>query len=323
MTRFFGLDVHKDVVQICGLDANGKELMNRQIPCTRESLLAWARGSLRPEDHMALEATTNSWAVVELVQPFVSRLVVSNPMKTKAIAEARVKTDRVDARVLAQLLRVDFLPGVWIPDAATRRLRHLTHRRAALSADMTAVKNRIHAHLHQRLIHAPVDDLFRSQAGLRWLAALAIDPDGRAAIDSDLRILGVMAEEQDKLDETIQKVAYDDHRARLLMTLPGISYVTAVTLLAAWGDPSRFAEADRAVAYLGLVPSTRQSASHCYHGPINKQGSAHARHVLVQAAHMAGRHPGPLGLHSANSPSGRTRISRSWPAPGNWPGSPG
>lgn len=296
MPRFFGLDIHKDVVQICCLDAGGKELVNRQLPCTREDLLRWAAQHLAPDDHLALEATTNTWAVVELLRPFVARLVVSNPMKTKVIAEARVKTDRVDARVLAQLLRADFLPGVWIPDAATRRLRHLSHRRAGLSADMTAVKNRIHAHLHQRLIRVPVEELFRSEAGLAWLATVELDPDGRAAVDSDLRILRALSAEQELLDGAIRQVAYEDARARLLMTLPGVGFIAAVTLLAAWGDPSRFADADRAVSYLGLVPSTKQSAAHCYHGPITKEGSAHARWVLVQAAQAAGRHPGPLGV---------------------------
>lgn len=296
MSRYYGLDVHKEVVQICCLNAEGQELSNSQVPCSRERLLDWAQHNLKTDDHLALEATINTWAIVDLLRPFVTHLVVSNPMKTKTIAEARVKTDRVDARVLAQLLRVDFLPGVWIPDAQTQKLRRLCHRRAALSADRTAVKNRIHAHLHQRLIRVPVEDLFRSRVGLDWLNTLPLDADGRSAIDSDLRILQAMTHEQELVDQTIHQTAYADGRARLLMTLPGVSSITALTILSAWGDANRFVDADHAVAYLGLVPSTRQSASHCYHGRITKDGSAHARHVLVQAAKMAGRHPGPLGV---------------------------
>jgi transposase len=295
MPRYFGLDVHKDVVQVCCLDDTGKVLTNARIPCTREALTAWADAHLAAEDHVALEATTNTWAVVDLLATRAARLVVSNPLKTKAIASARVKTDRVDAKVLAQLLRVDFLPGVWVPDPRTLRLRQLTHRRAGLSADATAVKNRIHATLHMRLIRPPVDDLFRA-AGRAWLADVPLDPDGRAAVDGDLRVLAAIEAEIERADLAVRQVAYADDRAKLLMTLPGVSYLTAVTLLAAWGDPARFPDADHAVAYLGLVPSTRQSGSSCHHGPITKEGSAHARHVLVQAAHMAGRHPGPLGV---------------------------
>lgn len=295
MRRFIGLDVHKQVVQVCCIEADGTERFNRQLRCSRQVLQDWARQNLDPADELALEATTNTWAVAELVRPFVKRVVVSNPLKTKAIAEARVKTDKVDARVLAQLLRVDFLPDVWIPDEHTQRLRRLTHRRAALGADMTAVKNRIHAVLHQRLIEPPVKELFR-QAGLAWLEQLELDEDGRADLDSDLRILQALTEEQHALDRRIQQVAYDDDRIRLLMTLPGVSYVTATTLLAAWGDPGRFPDAGRAVSYLGIVPSIKQSASTCHHGPITKAGSAHARWVMIQAAQMAGRHPGPVGV---------------------------
>jgi hypothetical protein len=160
---------------------------------------------------------------------------------------------------------------------------------------MTAVKNRIHATLHQRLIHAPMPDLFRDK-GLRWLKALELDEEGRAALDGDLRMLAAMNRELLLVDEVIKRIAYQDRRARLLMTLPGMGVVSAVTLLAAWGDPARFPDADHAVSYLGIVPSTRQSAFNCAHGPITKLGSSHARWAMVQAAHMAGRHAGPLGV---------------------------
>jgi transposase len=101
MGMFFGLDAHKEVVQVCCLSADGKEIFNIRRPCTREALMEFARAHLTADDELAIEATTNTWAVVALLRPFVRRVVVSNPMKTRAIAEARVKTDKVDARVLA------------------------------------------------------------------------------------------------------------------------------------------------------------------------------------------------------------------------------
>ncbi len=115
-----------------------------------------------------MEATTNTWAVVALLEPFVAEVVVSNPLRTRAIATAKIKTDRVDALVLAQLLRSDFLPRVWQPDADTRRRRALSTERANLVSDRTRLKNRIHAVLHQRLIEAPAGDLFQP-ASRRWL----------------------------------------------------------------------------------------------------------------------------------------------------------
>ena len=109
--RYVGLDVHKHVVVTCILDIRGHVLHRHRFPCTRAGLDRFARHYLRPTDQGALEATTNTWAVVNLLKPCVAAVVVSNPLRTKAIAEAKIKTDKVDALVLAQLLRCDFLPS--------------------------------------------------------------------------------------------------------------------------------------------------------------------------------------------------------------------
>lgn len=295
MIHFVGLDVHKQVVQATIIDEKGITIHQSRFPCSGEDLLRFAKEHLSSDDHLALEATTNTWAVVAILKPFVKNLVVSNPLRTKAIAQAKVKTDKVDAMVLAQLLRCDYLPPVWIPDKQTQELRHLTSRRASIVAERTAVKNRLHAVLHQRLIASPFDDLF-SKKGLAWLRALALDELGAAARDSELRLLDAVEKEIAILDKTIATKAYADGRAKLLMTLPGVSVAVAQTLLSALGDISRFRDADHATSYLGLVPSTKQSANHCYHGPITKHGNSHARWMTIQAAQHLSSHPGPLGV---------------------------
>jgi transposase len=295
MSRYFGLDVHKRVIVVCAVDSNGNVVHRERVACERDAISRFVERVLRNSDAVALEATTNTWAVVAMLEPVVSRIVVANPLKTRAIAEARIKTDKIDALVLAQLLRVDYLPPVWKPDERTRRMRSQTHRRAALTADLTAIKNRIHAVLHQHLIHPPVQKLF-CVSGIEWLTTLELDPQDRAAIDSDLRLLQAVSAERDALDRTIDELAYEDKRVRLLMTLPGFSVAVAAAVVAAWGDPTRFPDADRAAAYLGLVPSTRQSADTRHHGSITKSGSAHARWLLVQAAQHASRHAGPIGV---------------------------
>jgi transposase len=295
MPRFIGCDIHKKQVTVCVLDEEGRVVGRHRIACTREALVRFAEEHLEPSDELALEATTHTWAVVELLEPFVARLVVSNPLRTRAIAAAKIKTDRIDARVLADLLRAGYLPEVWQPDAATRRLRGLTHRRAGLVADRTGLKNRIHATLAMRLIPVPWAKLF-SEKGLAWLAALDLDPDGRQALDSDLRLLEALEAEIRQLDDRLAELAYPEEAVRLLMTLPGIDFTVAQAVLAAWGPIERFPDADHAASYLGLVPSTRQSDSTCYHGPITKQGNAHARWLLIQAAQHLDGHPGPLGV---------------------------
>jgi transposase len=291
---FAALDLHKKIVEAVVLDDTGSVLHRHHFSTTREAILDFAR-HLPADTHIAIEATTNTWAVVRLLQPFAAELVVSNPLRTRAIAEAKIKTDKVDALVLANLLRCDFLPRVWIPDPATVALRHQCTERANLVADRTRIKNRIHSVLHQRLIHAPHDDLF-SPRSLAWLRELDIDPLGRQALDRNLRQLARIEEEIFDLSGTLAQQAHDDARVKLLMTLPGVDFPVAQTLLAALGDISRFPSADKAAAYLGIVPSTYQSAAHCYHGPITKQGSGHARWMLVQGAQALAFHPGPLGV---------------------------
>jgi len=294
MKRFVGLDVHKKLVEACVIDAAGQVLLRERCDCTREGLQAFARQHLTRQDTVALEATFHTWSVVAVLKPFVGEVIVSNPLRTKAIAEAKIKTDKVDALVLAQLLRCDYLPRVWEPDATTQRLRRLTHRRASLVADRTAIKNRLHAVLAERLIPLPVSRLFSSQ-GLAALRTLELDEDGRQILDSDLRLLTVVEQEIVEIDAILNRLGYSEDRVRLLMTLPGVGVAVAQTVLAALGDISRFRTADHAASYLGLVPSTRQSADRSYHGPITKHGSGHARWMLVQAAQHLASHPGPLG----------------------------
>lgn len=154
-TRFVGLDVHKRQITACFVDAEGKKLTTRSFVLTRARLAHFAQHVLRPTDQVALEATTNCWAVAGVLEPHVARVVVSNPLVTKAIAQSKVKTDKVDAHVLAQLLRCDFLPAVWHPDETTQRMRELTGRRAALVQQRTALRNRIHSVLAVRLIETP------------------------------------------------------------------------------------------------------------------------------------------------------------------------
>lgn len=293
--RFVGLDVHKRVIECCILAADGRVLKRERWALSREYLESVARTVLQPTDRVVLEATTNTWAVADVLRPFVAEVIVSNPMTTKAIASAKVKTDKVDAAVLAHLLRLDYLPRVWQPDERTRQLRSLCARRASLVSDRTRIKNRLHAVLAQRLITPQKEKLF-SAAGLAWLAAVELDELGRTFVDSDLRLLADIERELAELQPLLVQQAHHDASIKLLMTLPGVDVAVAAALVAAVGDIERFREADQVAGYLGLAPSTYQSADHCYHGPITKAGRSHTRWMLVQAAHHVAKHPGPLGV---------------------------
>ena len=144
-----------------------------------------------------------------------------------------------------------------------------------------------------RLVEAPLK-LFSAE-GIEWLATIELDEQGRTLIDSDLRQLEFLQREIDALDVVLAVRGHANEQVKLLMTLPGVDVATAEAMLAAWGDVTRFADGDHAASYLGLVPSTKQSAEHCYHGPITKRGNGHARWMLIQAAQHLDTHPGPLG----------------------------
>lgn len=295
MIRYVGLDVHKDFVEVCILNRVGKRLWRGQVAGTRAALIEFSTTQLRTEDRVALESSTRTWAVVEILEPHVTQVVVSSPLKTKAIAEAKVKTDKVDAEVLAQLLRCNFLPAVWRPDAETRELRRLTSQRTALVVEQTRIRNRIRGLFSHLLIEPPIGRLWTS-VGMTWLTEVRLPSHERIILNCDLALLETIAKQLADLDRRLAEIAYQEDRVRLLMTLPGFDYIVAQGLLAALGDISRFPDGDHAAAFIGLVPRTRQSGSHCYHGPITKAGRSHARWLLTQAAQRLDRNPGPLGV---------------------------
>jgi transposase len=144
-------------------------------------------------------------------------VVVSNPLKTKAIAEAKIKTDKVDAEVLAQLLRCDYLPDVWQPDDKTQSQRGLTTHRLGLNCQRTRHKIRIQCLLSRLLLHTPCRLLWTE-----WLSSLDLRPADRRILDSELRQLKQVDEELTILDREMVEVARQEPQVKLLMTLSGV-----------------------------------------------------------------------------------------------------
>jgi transposase len=140
--RCIGLDVHRDFAQVA-IWQGGVVRQAGRFATTPAEVRAFAQG-LGPADEVALEVTGNTWAIATVLASRAGRVVVSNPAKTRAIAEAKVKTDKVDAEILAQLLAADYLPAVWLPDAATSALRRQVLRRTQLVRQRTRLKNQGH-----------------------------------------------------------------------------------------------------------------------------------------------------------------------------------
>jgi transposase len=295
--RYVGLDVGRDFAHVAVVEEKGTARRLPRVPMG-DAFREFA-ATLGPQDVVALEASTNTWALAELLGRHAGRVVVSNPLRTRAIADAKRKTDDIDAATLAELLAADYLPEVWVPDEATRRLRRLVSLRAGLVRDRTATRNRVTAVLSRRLLRSPVSDPF-GVAGRRWLTALELPPDERLALDSALRLDALLSEEIDTVARAIATMVVDDPRIRRLLTIPGIGLVTAAGILAVIGDIGRFSRPAKLVSYLGLDPRVRQSGDRpAWGGHISRQGQAHARGLLAEAAHSAIRSPGPLaGFHA-------------------------
>ena len=177
--RVIGLDVHRSMAVVAILE-NGHLSSGGRVDLTRDAVIAFGR-RLRSDDEVVIEATVNTATIVRLLRPFVRRVVMANPLQVRAIAHAKIKTDKIDAAVLAKLHASGFLPEVWMPDAATETLRRLVAQRAQVVQQITRMKNRIHSVLHANLIPPFPGELF-STAGRKWLEAQPSAADEALAI---------------------------------------------------------------------------------------------------------------------------------------------
>ena len=291
--RVVGLDIHRVFAEAVMLD-DGKVVRLGRVGMTREHLEAFAR-TLTHDDHVVVEATGNAAAVAEVIAPHVGRVVIANPRQVRLIAYAKIKTDTIDATVLAKLYASNFLPEVWVPDAETQAMRRQVTRRNQIVRQRvrlrTITQSILHAHLLPQCPHA---ELFGIR-GRAWLLAQPLPPDEKEAVERHLREYDRLGEDLRVVERELAREALTSTSIKRLMTIPGIDMVVAVGLAAAIGPISRFGGPEQLVAYIGLNPSVHQSGEgRPQHGRITKQGRTHARTMLVEAAWQAVRGPGPL-----------------------------
>ena len=303
--RYFGIDLAKRESQIAVLDADGIQIETKRFATTRESFLLIA-AELREGDTAALEVTTNSTSIARLIRAnSKARVIVSNPIKTKTIAQAKIKTDKIDARVLAELARVGYLPEVWLPDEDTEALRQFITDRVSLVRRRTECKNTIHSVLHRNMVHQERSDLFGT-GGRRWLDGLIRGASLKTPVpELDRMRIGSLLNEIDRIDALVADLesviaSYVALRPHLkeqmdrLLSITGVNLVVAASLIGTIGDIRRFADKKKLAAYFGVVPSTYQSGDTSRNGRITKQGRAEARWLIIEAAEILRRSPGPM-----------------------------
>ena len=303
--RWFGIDLAKRESQIAVLDADGVQIETKRFATTRENFLAIA-AELRMGDTAALEVTTNSTSIARLIRGnSQARVIVSNPIKTKTIAQAKIKTDKIDARVLAELARVGYLPEVWLPDEDTEALRQFITDRVAYVRRRTECKNVIHSVLHRNMVHQERSDLFGA-SGRRWLENVIRGEGVKTPVpELDRMRIGSLLNEIDRIDALVADLesviaSYVALRPHLkeqmdrLLSITGVNLVVASSLIGTIGDITRFADKKKLAAYFGVVPSTYQSGDTSRNGRITKQGRAEARWLIIEAAEILRRSPGPM-----------------------------
>ena len=285
--RFVAIDIHKSYVMVGAIDIEQRIVLQpRKVELHR--WLAWAQANLLPTDAVVLEATT-AWTIYDQVVGLVARVVVVHPARVKLIAEARVKTDKVDVLTLAKLLRAEMLPEVWVPPTHVRDLRALlSHRRRLVSLQTTA-KNRLQSVLHRLNLRPPDGELFAHKQRA-WWAELDLSPTERLRVDQDVATLDHIVPQIAAVDAELRRLSTSERWAEqvpYLLQLPGIALLSAMTILSAVGDVTRFPSAKQLVGYAGLGAGVHDSGKSHRDKGITKQGRRDLRFVLIEAARTA------------------------------------
>jgi transposase len=230
MSVYVGIDVHRKRSQLAVIDATGEVLANRNVPNGVEPILK-VIGGLPPGTPAAFEAAFGTRWLVELLEGYGFEPHLVHPSRCKAIASARLKNDKVDAEILAQLLRAGLLPEAWIAPPAVRRLRALRRHRVQLVRLRTLLRNRIHAVLAGHGHDRPAGCW--SGPGREWLSSLELRAASREVVQDDLALTGALESVIDRLDWEVRQRARGDPRVKALTQLPG------------WGRSPRWSSSPR------------------------------------------------------------------------------
>jgi transposase len=280
MGQYIGIDLHKAKSFITRLDRRGRIMEQVELPHATGALQQYLE-QLPADTRIAVEATGNWMWLYELIEERHPDLVLAHPLKTKAIASARIKTDKIDATTLAHLLRADLVPAAYIPPRLVRDTREILRYRASLVRLRTQVKNKIAAIIGKSGLQPPTKTACGVK-GRRYLATVPVRACYRLALDGYLRSLEHLTMEITRVTQTIEEQAQADSQARLLCTMPGIGAYSALLILSEIGDVHRFPDGRHLCSYAGLVPSVHASGGKTRLGRLTKQGSSWLRWILVE-----------------------------------------
>ena len=287
-----GIDLHRNRSQIAVIGGQGELSLSRRTVNDRATFLELL-ASLEGESRIAVEATYGWEWLAELLEDAGYEIQLAHPVRTRAIAAARVKTDAVDAKTLAHLLRADLLPEAYVAPRELRDLRELLRHRIALTGMRSAVKNRVHAILAKHGVTRQHSDLFGA-GGREFLEALQLREAPRRRLNSLLALIDDFDREIEATSKEIEQRAKADDRIDVLTQIRGVGRDTAMLIIAEVGAIERFPDARHLCAWAGLTPTVRSSDGRARLGHISRQGSPALRWALVEAAQKCTTGGGPL-----------------------------
>lgn len=284
---YIGIDVHKDVSNVAVMDDTGQYIEEVRVDnADLEDVAQRYAGA-----SAAIEATTNYYHIHDTLSEHLD-VTVAHPGELRLIAESDKKTDSVDARQLARLVRLNAVPESYVPTDEIRECRALVRGRKSLIEDRTKYVNRVKGLLTDYGFTRNVKPL--SKKGREALRDLSLPTPADTLVESHLTIIEELSAEITRLEELIDEYAASLEETQLLMSIPGVAEYSAMTILAEIGEIDRFDTDKALVSYAGLNPSIRESNGSRIEGGVSKKGSKHLRWILVQCAHVA--------VHTCNDP---------------------
>jgi transposase len=279
--RYIGVDLHKTNFVVCFLSEDDKSQTETFV--LDQKGLARFKRRLKPEDKLAVEASANTFYFCRQIKGRVKEVVVVDTYRFAVIARSKSKTDKKDAAMLAQFLKVGWLPQVPIPDEQIQQLRHLLQARESLVRMLTQLKNMAHAAL-VRSGYAYGRAAFKSKRTRSRLTGLEqLTSVERLVIEMAIRQMSQIEAEVERVEAEIIERGKSLEGLKRVLQIHGLNLLAAIGLLAEIGDIGLFETSKQLVAYAGLATSVRQSNETVRRGKITKQGGKRLRTICVRA----------------------------------------
>lgn len=286
MKLYAGLDMHTETTTGTIKDEKGNPIRVMKVDTTKQGIRQLFKRLKKKNIKAVFEASRNWSYYAELIKPYCEEVIMAHPLRVRAIASARIKTDEIDSNILADLVRADLIPESYMPSMDIVELRETLRYRAFLSRQRAGFKIKVRNILSREGKKCEFTNITAKKARL-WINNLELKELNRRELGYILSLIDNLSSEIEKHDQIIEKEQHKYPEVDILKSIVGIDTFSALLIIAEVGDFTRFHTPQQLAAYSGLIPSTYQSGEGCYQGRITKQGSKWLRWILTQCAHAS------------------------------------